>query len=182
MHKTTKKLHAQHSPFTAQLLFTQAVSSSILTQLQTLVLRQVGEQETLINSTWHLDYLIMWSNHSHTGELVSAKIIRNKYTGQSEGYGFMEFVSRSAAEKMMQNYNGTLMPNTEQVFRMNWASFSMGERRLDGGLKVGVESAMADKRWVYSTAILLELQAIHSCWDSELKNVAETTRIPSTQQ
>ena len=54
----------------------------------------------------------------------------------------MEFVSRPAAEKMMQNYNGTLMPNTEQVFRMNWASFSMGERRLDGGLKVGVESAM----------------------------------------
>ena len=54
----------------------------------------------------------------------------------------MEFVSRSAAEKMMQNYNGTLMPNTEQVFRMNWASFSMGERCLDGGLKVGVESAM----------------------------------------
>lgn len=70
---------------------------------------------------------------AHTGELVSAKIIRNKYTGQSEGYGFMEFVSRTAAEKMMQTYNGTIMPSTEQVFRMNWASFSMGERRLDGG-------------------------------------------------
>nr|ACN40970.1 unknown [Picea sitchensis] len=70
---------------------------------------------------------------SHTGELVSAKIIRNKYTGQSEGYGFMEFITRTAAEKIMQTYNGTLMPNTEQVFRMNWATFSMGERRLDGG-------------------------------------------------
>lgn len=70
---------------------------------------------------------------AHTGEFVSAKIIRNKYTGQSEGYGFMEFTTRTAAEKIMQTYNGTPMPNTEQAFRMNWASFSMGERRLDGG-------------------------------------------------
>ncbi|XP_009600135.1 polyadenylate-binding protein RBP45 [Nicotiana tomentosiformis] len=67
----------------------------------------------------------------HTGELVSAKVIRNKQTGQSEGYGFLEFRSHAAAETILQTYNGTLMPNVEQNFRMNWASLGAGERRDD---------------------------------------------------
>lgn len=64
-------------------------------------------------------------------QVVSAKVIRNKQTGQSEGYGFIEFYSRATAEKVLQNYNGTMMPNTDQAFRLNWASFSAGggERR-----------------------------------------------------
>ncbi|WVZ23816.1 hypothetical protein V8G54_002360 [Vigna mungo] len=66
---------------------------------------------------------------AHTGEVVSAKVIRNKQTGQSEGYGFVEFYSRATAEKVLQNYNGTMMPNTDQAFRLNWATFSAGDRR-----------------------------------------------------
>ncbi|KAM7492699.1 hypothetical protein LguiA_035620 [Lonicera macranthoides] len=67
----------------------------------------------------------------HTGELVSVKVIRNKQTGQPEGYGFLEFRSRAAAEKILQSYNGTPMPNAEQNFRLNWATLSSGERRVD---------------------------------------------------
>lgn len=67
----------------------------------------------------------------HSGELVSAKVIRNKQSGQSEGYGFLEFRSHAAAETVLQTYNGTLMPNVEQNFRMNWASLGAGERRDD---------------------------------------------------
>ncbi|KAK1281238.1 Polyadenylate-binding protein RBP45 [Acorus gramineus] len=70
---------------------------------------------------------------AHTGEIVSAKVIRNKQTGQSEGYGFIEFASRAAAERILQTYNGTMMPNTEQPFRLNWASFGVGEKRPDDG-------------------------------------------------
>ncbi|CAN6452283.1 unnamed protein product [Victoria cruziana] len=70
---------------------------------------------------------------AHTGEVVSVKIIRNKQTGQSEGYGFIEFVSRAAAERVLQTYNGTMMPNVEQSFRLNWASFGVGEKRPDTG-------------------------------------------------
>ncbi|KAE9462238.1 hypothetical protein C3L33_05847, partial [Rhododendron williamsianum] len=70
---------------------------------------------------------------SHTGEVVSIKIIRNKITGQPEGYGFVEFVSHAAAEKILQTYNGAQMPGTEQTFRLNWASFGIGERRPDAG-------------------------------------------------
>eukprot|EP00262_Sarcandra_glabra_P022163 TRINITY_DN96_c0_g3_i1.p1 TRINITY_DN96_c0_g3~~TRINITY_DN96_c0_g3_i1.p1 ORF type:complete len:478 (-),score=115.22 TRINITY_DN96_c0_g3_i1:274-1521(-) len=68
-----------------------------------------------------------------SGEVVSVKVIRNKQTGQSEGYGFIEFVSRAAAERTLQTYNGTLMPNIEQTFRLNWASFGVGEKRPDDG-------------------------------------------------
>ncbi|XP_058072273.1 polyadenylate-binding protein RBP47B' [Magnolia sinica] len=70
---------------------------------------------------------------AHTGEVLSIKIIRNKITGQPEGYGFVEFVSHAAAERILQTYNGTQMPGTEQTFRLNWASFGIGERRPDAG-------------------------------------------------
>ncbi|KAM1041070.1 hypothetical protein ACFX13_031037 [Malus domestica] len=70
---------------------------------------------------------------AHTGEVISIKIIRNKITGQPEGYGFVEFVSHAAAERVLHAYNGTQMPGTEQTFRLNWASFGIGERRPDAG-------------------------------------------------
>ncbi|KAH9606691.1 hypothetical protein KSS87_014900 [Heliosperma pusillum] len=66
-----------------------------------------------------------------TDELVSVKIIRNKQTMQSECYGFIEFNSHVAAERMLKTYNGTLMPNSEQNFRLNWASYGSGEKRSD---------------------------------------------------
>ncbi|KAM1242959.1 hypothetical protein ACFX2G_035264 [Malus domestica] len=68
---------------------------------------------------------------AHTGQVSSVKVIRNKQTGQSEGYGFVEFYSREVAEEVLQNCNGAPMPNTEQPFRLNWATFSAGDRRAD---------------------------------------------------
>lgn len=62
---------------------------------------------------------------------MSAKVIRNKSSGQPEGYGFIEFVSRAAAERNLQTYNGTPMPSVQQNFRLNWASFGVGEKRPD---------------------------------------------------
>ncbi|PKA51773.1 Polyadenylate-binding protein RBP45 [Apostasia shenzhenica] len=60
---------------------------------------------------------------AHTGEQVlSVKLIRNKQTGQLEGYGFVEFATRAAADRVLQTYNGAMMPNAEQPFRLNWAS------------------------------------------------------------
>ncbi|XP_031489066.1 polyadenylate-binding protein RBP47B'-like isoform X2 [Nymphaea colorata] len=80
-----------------------------------------------------VDEAYLHSCFAHTGEVVSVKIIRNKITGHPEGYGFVEFVSHAAAERILQTYNGTQMPGTEQCFRMNWASFGIGERRADAG-------------------------------------------------
>nr|GEU91429.1 polyadenylate-binding protein RBP45-like [Tanacetum cinerariifolium] len=79
-----------------------------------------------------MDEQYLVSCFAQSGEVISAKVIRNKQTAQSEGYGFIEFVSRAAAEKHLQTYNGALMPNVEQNFRLNWASFGVGEKRADG--------------------------------------------------
>lgn len=64
-------------------------------------------------------------------QIGSIKIIRNKQTGLSEGYGFVEFFSHATAEKVLQTYGAMFMPNTDQPFRLNWASFSTGEKRSD---------------------------------------------------
>lgn len=76
-----------------------------------------------------MDENYLLSCFPQTGEVVSVKVIRNKQTGQIEGYGFIEFVSRAVAERILQTYNATPMPNGEQLFRLNWATFSSGEKR-----------------------------------------------------
>ncbi|KAK4745690.1 hypothetical protein SAY87_012002 [Trapa incisa] len=73
-----------------------------------------------------------------TGEIASIKVIRNKQTGLSEGYGFVEFFSHDTADKVLQNYSGILMPNTEQPFRLNWATFGNGDKRPDNGSDLSI--------------------------------------------
>ncbi|KAK3420627.1 hypothetical protein EUGRSUZ_G01492 [Eucalyptus grandis] len=85
-----------------------------------------------------MDETYLHNCFSHTGEVSSVKVIRNKQTGQSEGYGFVEFSSHATAEKVLQSYNGTSMPNTEQPFRLNWAMFSSGDKRLDMGSDLSI--------------------------------------------
>ncbi|KAJ0983137.1 hypothetical protein J5N97_011392 [Dioscorea zingiberensis] len=70
-----------------------------------------------------------FSQPLQNGELISVKIIRNKQTGQSENYGFLEFATRAIAERILQTYNGQMMLNVDQVYKMNWASLGGGERR-----------------------------------------------------
>ncbi|KAI4295881.1 hypothetical protein L6164_035879 [Bauhinia variegata] len=78
-----------------------------------------------------MDENYLYTCFAHTGEVASVKVIRNKQTNQSEGYGFIEFYTRAAAERILQSFNGTIMPNGGQSFRLNWATFSAGERRQD---------------------------------------------------
>ncbi|PWZ21683.1 Polyadenylate-binding protein RBP47 [Zea mays] len=66
-----------------------------------------------------------------SGEVVNIKVIRNRHSGVSEGYGFVEFYSHVSAEKALQNFSGHVMPNTERAFKLNWASYSMGEKRSE---------------------------------------------------
>ncbi|KAG6416504.1 hypothetical protein SASPL_123934 [Salvia splendens] len=77
-------------------------------------------QETVDDGIWSLwigdlqywmDEQYLYSCFATAGEVVSAKVIRSKQTGQSEGYGFIEFASHAAAERNLQTYNGSLMPN-----------------------------------------------------------------------
>ncbi|KAH7662103.1 Apoptosis-promoting RNA-binding protein TIA-1/TIAR (RRM superfamily) protein [Dioscorea alata] len=73
-----------------------------------------------------------FSQPLQNGELLSMKIIRNRQTGHSEGYGFLEFATHATAERILQTYNGQMMPNIDQAYKMNWASPGAGERRDNG--------------------------------------------------
>ncbi|KAM0868392.1 hypothetical protein ACQ4PT_041374 [Festuca glaucescens] len=64
-----------------------------------------------------------------TGEVQAVKLIRDKQTGQLQGYGFVEFISHAAAERVLTTFNGQMMPNVEMAYRLNWAS--AGEKRDD---------------------------------------------------
>ncbi|GLT71090.1 hypothetical protein SLA2020_431320 [Shorea laevis] len=92
-----------------------------------------GENKTIWVGDLHhwMDENYLHSCFASIGEFASIKVIRNKHTGLSEGYGFVEFFSHTTAEKVLQTYAGILMPNTEQPFRLNWATFSTGEKRSD---------------------------------------------------
>ncbi|KAF6165606.1 hypothetical protein GIB67_021876, partial [Kingdonia uniflora] len=107
-----------------QLQQQQPFQPTTLEEIQTL---WIGDLQYWVNEAY------LSGCFSHSGEVFSIKIIRNKVTGQPEGYGFIEFVSHGAAERVLQSYNGTQMPGTEQTFRLNWASFGIGERRPDAG-------------------------------------------------
>ncbi|KAI3448096.1 hypothetical protein Pfo_004761 [Paulownia fortunei] len=85
-----------------------------------------------------MDEGYLQSCFSQSGEVLSVKIIRNKQTGQSERYGFVEFNSHLSAENVLQSYNGTMMPNAEQPFRLNWAAFSTGDRRPEAGSDLSI--------------------------------------------
>ncbi|XVF63992.1 hypothetical protein PTKIN_Ptkin09bG0131500 [Pterospermum kingtungense] len=92
-----------------------------------------GENKTVWIGDLHhwMDENYLHSCFASTGEIASIKVIRNKQTGLSEGYGFVEFFSHATAEKVLQNYSGILMPNAEQPFRLNWAAFSTGEKHSE---------------------------------------------------
>ena len=85
--------------------------------------------------------------YAGTGQLVNVKIIRNKNTAVSEGYGFVEFATHEAAEQVLRTFNGWPIPNTDQIFRLNWAAFGVGKvttdcKRPDQAIRCPVPSAV----------------------------------------
>ncbi|PRQ27617.1 putative nucleotide-binding alpha-beta plait domain-containing protein [Rosa chinensis] len=107
-----------------------------------------GENKTIWVGDLHhwMDENYLHSCFASAGEIASIKVIRNKQTLLSEGYGFVEFFSHATAEKVLQSYAAILMPNTEQPFRLNWATFSTGDKRSDNApdLSIFVGDLAAD--------------------------------------
>eukprot|EP00736_Rhodelphis_marinus_P002617 Rmarinus@m.25146 len=60
-----------------------------------------------------------------SGDFESCKIIRDKQTGHSLGYGFVDFRTHEAAKKVLELWNGSPVPGaSNKVFKLNWASQS----------------------------------------------------------
>ncbi|KAF6141989.1 hypothetical protein GIB67_037957 [Kingdonia uniflora] len=63
-------------------------------------------------------------------EVISVRIVRSKLPGQSN-YGYVEFVSRGVAKRVLQTYNGILIPGTQKIYNLKRAEF--GIRDFDAG-------------------------------------------------
>ncbi|GMH13007.1 hypothetical protein Nepgr_014848 [Nepenthes gracilis] len=129
---SNSKIYGERRTMAAQPLSNLATTTSLASYHQPQTLEEVRTLWIGDLQYW-VDESYLHSCFAYTGEVVSIKIIRNKTTGQPEGYGFVEFNSHAAAERILQTYNGTSMPGTDQLFRLNWASFGIGERRADAG-------------------------------------------------
>ncbi|VDQ01752.1 unnamed protein product [Trichobilharzia regenti] len=59
----------------------------------------------------YMDEMFIKRAFETSGEIiVSVKVIRNKATGQTLGYGFIEFLDSTAARDAMLKLNGKLIP------------------------------------------------------------------------
>ena len=60
-------------------------------------------------------------------KVTSVKIIRDKNTKTTLGYGFVEFDTSDLAKEVLQNVNGKFIPGTNKTFKLNSASYSAGK-------------------------------------------------------
>ncbi|MDD4357986.1 MAG: RNA-binding protein [Smithellaceae bacterium] len=49
------------------------------------------------------------SNFSEAGEIANASIIKDKFTGQSKGFGFVEMKTEEGAAEAIKKFNGGMM-------------------------------------------------------------------------
>lgn len=49
------------------------------------------------------------SNFSEAGEVASAAIIKDKFTGQSKGFGFVEMKTEEGAAEAIKKFNGGML-------------------------------------------------------------------------
>ena len=65
--------------------------------------------------------------------IVAVKFIRDRHTGFSQGYAFLEFGSHEAAADVLRRYSSQPIPGSQDcVFRLNWASHGVGGSVQEG--------------------------------------------------
>ena len=65
------------------------------------------------------------------GEAASARVIKDKYTGQSRGFGFVEMPGQSQAQTAIKSLNGKDLQGKEMS--VSEARPRTGDRRTGGG-------------------------------------------------
>lgn len=82
------------------------------------------------------------------GNVLSAKVIIDKYTGQSKGFGFVEMSTEEEAKKAMAELNNTPLENRTIVVKEAIPQES-GPRSNDrgGDRRGGYQDNKRSKRW-----------------------------------
>eukprot|EP00297_Palpitomonas_bilix_P008400 CAMPEP_0113908268 /NCGR_PEP_ID=MMETSP0780_2-20120614/26050_1 /TAXON_ID=652834 /ORGANISM="Palpitomonas bilix" /LENGTH=448 /DNA_ID=CAMNT_0000903643 /DNA_START=106 /DNA_END=1453 /DNA_ORIENTATION=- /assembly_acc=CAM_ASM_000599 len=72
-----------------------------------------------------------------SNSVVEAKVVRDKGTGESNGFGFVEFTTPQAAEMVFRTYNGIPMPGyPDRYYKLNWAQYGISSSSDGGGSKM----------------------------------------------
>lgn len=81
-----------------------------------------GNSRTLLCLPLKSDFRLPFTD---TGSLVNARVMRDKQTGVSQGFAFLEFTSRPAASQVLNQYDGKHI-HSNLVLRLNWAAYGLG--------------------------------------------------------
>ena len=73
---------------------------------------------------WMDDNYIKNAINNYNIEIKSIKIMKDKNSGVSLGYGFIEFEDKETASNALKQLNGQPLPNSNKVFKLNWASYN----------------------------------------------------------
>ena len=73
---------------------------------------------------WMDDNYIKKAINNYNIELKSIKIMKDKNSDTSLGYGFLEFEDKEIANNALKTLNGQPLPNSNKVFKLNWASYN----------------------------------------------------------
>lgn len=77
------------------------------------------------------------ANFSEVGKVLSVSIIKDKYTGMSKGFGFVEMETEEQAQQAIQKFNrGQLLGNTITVSEAR-PKKDTGPKRDGGGFRGG---------------------------------------------
>jgi RNA recognition motif-containing protein len=82
------------------------------------------------------------SNFSEAGEVASAAIIKDKFTGQSKGFGFVEMKTDEGAAEAIKKFNGGMLDGkaitvNEARPKKEFGSGGGGNRGGGGGFRGG---------------------------------------------
>ena len=82
------------------------------------------------NLSWEMNEDELRSSFGEFGEVSSVSIIKDKFSGRSRGFGFVEMPNREEAESAISSLNGKEMKGRD--LRVNEAR-DRTENRRDGG-------------------------------------------------
>lgn len=89
----------------------------------------MGDLEPWMDENWLRQ---LWLS---CGYMVSVKMIRDRSTGTSAGYCFVDFASLAEATHVLSRFNGHAIPGTGRIFKLNWASGSGQQGARDLGVE-----------------------------------------------